>query len=268
MKTTKTSMMMAVLMAAALPFTAQALTIGFEEVEGYEAGNLAGQPSSGTQWALTNGSGNDVNVAAGVGNGGGAGLVNTSSGSGSNFVFYGFNTTNADLGFTFDSTSSILQYSFDWRPTQDLDGGNGQILFDFMIGSNADTGSNAALALRIHSSGRFQANDGGTLRTVDGLFSETGTYQTISGTINYATNQYTVFVGNTQLFTTNNEGNLGFQNVDSDNAYIRFSNLRGGSDSAQWREWNMDNISVIPEPSTLALLGIALGAVAMFRRRK
>ncbi|MCC5843509.1 MAG: PEP-CTERM sorting domain-containing protein [Verrucomicrobia bacterium] len=265
---TNKRLLFAALTAAALPFAAQALTIGFESGEGYAAGDLAGQPSSGTQWVNTFGAVNVVNVAAGVGNGGGAGLVNTSTGGGSNFVFYGFNTTNADLGFTFDSTSSVLQYSFDWRPTQDLNGSNGQILFDFMVGSNADTGTDAAMALRIHSSGRFQANDGGTLRTVDGLFGTAGTYSTISGTINYATNQFTVFVDNTQLFTTNNNGNLGFQNTASDNAYIRFSNLRGGTDSAQWREWNMDNISVIPEPSTLALVGIALGSMVFLRRRK
>lgn len=263
-----TKYQLALALALATPFAAQALTIGFESGEGYSAGDLAGQPSSGTQWVLTSGNTNTINVAAGIGNGGGAGLVNTSSGSGANFVFYGFNTTNADLGFTFDSTSSVLQYSFDWRPTQDLNGSNGQILFDFMVGSSGDTGADAAVALRIHNSGRFQANDGGTLRTVDGLFSNTGTYQTISGTINYATNQYTVFIGDTQLFTANNNGNLSFQNAASDNAFIRFSNLRGGDQSAQWREWNMDNITLIPEPSTLALLGIALGTLAMFRRRK
>ena len=267
MKTTKTSMIMAVLMAAALPFTAQALTIGFEEVEGYEAGNLAGQPSSGTQWTRTNAptAANVINVAAGVGLGNSQGIVGVGTGGGSNFVFYGFNTTNADLGFTFDSTSSVLQYSLDWRPTQDLDGTSASAIFSFAIGSDQDAGGSGAAQLSVRNNGVFVAQNGGATLTQAGLFT-TNTYATISGTIDYSSNIYTVFVNGVQQFTGTSSGNLAFVNSDSDNAFIRIGNLSGGT--TDYRSWSADNISVIPEPSTLALLGIALGAVALFRRRK
>lgn len=265
MKTTKTNMMMAVMMAAALPFTAQALTIGFETGEGYSVGNLAGQPSSGTQWAMVNGNTNIISVADSIGVGGSRGIVGSGTGGGSNFVFYGFNTTNADLGFTFDSASSVLDYSFDWRPTQALDGAVGTEIFRFAIGSDEVAAGNAALNLTIRASGRLIALDAGTNRAVDGLFT-LNEYATISGQVNYAANTFTVFVNDTQQFTSNNSGNLGFVNTASDNAFIRIGNLQGAN--ADYRTWNADNISIIPEPSTLALLGIALGAVAMFRRRK
>jgi len=258
---------MAVMMAAALPFAAQALTIGFEEVEGYEAGNLAGQPTSGTQWVITNpgnpANANPINVATGIGVGGSQGLA-SQSGGGSNFTYYGFNTSNSDLGFTFDSTSSILQYSFDWRVTQEFVT-NSVDIFRFVIGSDAAAGGSGAAQLTIRSHGVFVAQNGGSALTQADLFT-LNEYSTISGAIDYGTNTYTVFVDGVQQFTTTNSGNLAFVNSASNNAYIRIGNLTGTSDD--YRTWNMDNISVIPEPSTLALLGIALGAAALLRRRK
>lgn len=216
---------------------------------------------------MTNGNTNIINVATGIGEGGTQGLVGTATGGGSNFVYYGFNTTNTDLGFTFDSSSSVLDYSFQWRPTQDLDGGTGDAIFTFAIGSDQTTAGSAAMNLTIRASGRLVALDTATARAVDGLFT-LNDYATISGQINYAANTYTVFVDATQQFTSFNSGNLAFNNAASDNAYIRIGNINGGTNSALYRTWNADNISVIPEPSTLALLGIALGTMVFLRRRK
>ncbi len=259
------------LLAAACAVTAplaSAITIDFETASGYTTGVLSGKPSTGTQWALTNGGTNVVNVAAGVGVGGSQGIAGTGTGSGSNFVYYGFNTTNADLGATFDANSSIVDYSFAWRPTQAFGTSNSQSIFSFSIGSDTATGSNAALRLDIRSSGRLIALDGTTNQAVDGLFT-LNTYATISGQINYATNTYTLFVNGVQQFTSISGGNLAFNNAASNNAFIRIGNLGGAT--ADYRTWNADNIIVaIPEPSAFAALaGLgALGFAASRRRRR
>ncbi|MCC5846750.1 MAG: PEP-CTERM sorting domain-containing protein [Verrucomicrobia bacterium] len=249
--------------AAALPFAAQALTIGFETGEDYAAGNLA----NNSRWSVTNpgnpANANPINVTAGVGVGGTQGL-SSSAGSGSNFTYYGFDTTNADLGFTFDSESSILDYSFQWRATDDFAAASVDI-FRFTIGSSGAAGASAALSLTVRSHGVFVVLDGATTRTESNLFTS-GTYATISGQVNYATNTYTVFVDDTQQFTAFNGGSLAFNNANSDNAFIRIGNLTGQSDD--YVAWNLDNITVIPEPSTLALLGIALSSMMFLRRRK
>lgn len=255
-------------LAISLPLAAGAATIDFEAGSGYSLGDLAGQPSSGTQWAMTNGGGNIVNVASGIGTAGSNGITGTATGGGSNFVYYGYNTSNADLGFTFDSTSSVINYSFDWQPTQAMDGGTGDEIFRLTIGSSSNIGGSAAANLTIRASGRLIGLDGGTNRAVDGLFT-LNTYSNISGTIDYGSNTYTVFVDNTQQFTSVNGGNLAFNNIASDNAFIRIGNLNGASTTGQYRTWTADNISVIPEPGAFALLGglFVLGTVALRRRR-
>lgn len=250
-----------------LPLAHAGILINFEN---YNTGNLSGQPGTGTQWAIVNGSTSIVNVADGVGNGGGKGLVNTQLG-GSNFVHYGFNTSDSDLGFTFNSASTILNYSFDWRPTQTLDGSDSAYLFDFVLGSSLSTSfSDAANRISIRSDGALRVFDSTNTRLQTGLFFDSvGTYRTISGTLNYETKQFTVFVDGTQLFTDFNGGNLSFHGA-SDNAYIRVNNLLGNT-PANWHEWNLDNISLtqVPEPATASLLlGLLVTAFVVAQRRK
>lgn len=249
----------------AFSINSQALLIDFESGSGYSTGDLAGQPSSGTEWAMVNGGTNIISVASGIGVGGSNGIVGSGTGGGSNFVFYGFNTTNADLGFTFDPSSSVLDYSFQWRPTQTLDGPTGTEIFRFAIGSDEDTAGNAAMNLTIRASGRLVALDGSTNRAVDNLFT-LNEYATISGQVDYGSNTFTVFVNDTQQYTTINGGNLGFVNTDSDNAFIRIGNLQGAN--ADYRTWNADNISIVPEPHTYALIGGVLALLVVLIRRR
>jgi hypothetical protein len=258
-------------MASAILFAsaASALTIDFETGSGYAAGNLVGQPSTAgaTTWTRTNAAtaANVINVAAGIGVGGSQGIQGVGTGGGSNFVYYGFDTTNTDLGFTFDSASSVLSYSFQWRPTQALDGTSASDIFRFTIGSSENAGGNAALSLGVRNNGVFVAQDGTNARTQAGLFT-TNTYATISGEINYATNTFTVFVNNTQQFTDFNGGSLTFNNAASNNAFLRIGNLSGGT--TDHRTWNLDNISVIPEPSAVAaILGLGAFGLVYLRRR-
>ncbi len=260
----RTSLLAAACVALSAPF-ASAITIDFDS--GYTTGTLDGKPTSGTQWALTSGNTNVVNVTANIGVGGTQGIAGTGTGGGSNFVYYGFNTTSADLGATFDAASSIVNYSFEWRATAAFGSSNTQSIFAFTIGSSTTTGGSAAIRLDIRSSGRLIALDGATNRALDGLFTP-GTYATISGQVNYATNTYTVFVNDVQQFTSFSAGNLAFNNASSDNAFIRIGNLGGGT--ADYRAWNADNIIVaIPEPSAFAALaGLGVLGLAATRRRR
>lgn len=246
--------------------TAQAAAFVLNFDAGYLVGDLAGQPAAGTQWAMVNGNTNLINVEAGIGVGGTNGIAGMGTGGGSNFVYYGFNTTNADLGIVFDANSSVLEYSFQWRPTQALDGGAADNIFQFAIGSDQNAAQSAALSLTIRASGRLVALDGSTNRPVDGLFT-LNEYTLISGTVDYSTNTYTVFADGNQLFASINGGNLGFNNAASDNAFLRIGNLNGGN-AANYRSWNADNITVIPEPSTYAALFglLAIGLVILRRR--
>ena len=244
------------------------LFIGFEEEEGYSTGNLVDQPSSGTQWDETNPASpvGSISVVDGIGINGSRGIQGSANPS-SDFNYYAFNTTDADFGFTFDSESSVLQYSFQWRLADETFGGTA-FLFRFTVGSDHIRGDNAAMNLTIRADGRIIALDSGTNRARDGLFT-LNEYATISGVIDYGANTYTVWVDGEQQFTThgpNADGNLAFNNTDSDNAYIRIGNLSGTT--ADHREWNLDNIAIIPEPSAVAMLSLGLVTMLMARRRR
>jgi hypothetical protein len=225
------------------PLSAQ-VSIGFEPSEGYRPGHVDFQPRSGTQWKLLRGMNNLLLVEAGKGIDGGHALVNLATGSGANFVYYGFDTDLRNLGGTFSPTSSKVAYSFAWRPMQHLDGDNGSILMEFSIGGSGLTTGDAAVSLRIHSSGRFQVYDGETLQTIDDEFSETGRWRTISGVIDFGSKTFTIHLDETQLFRHRNRGNLRFQNPESNNLNLRIGNLRGASDILAWREWALDAIEL------------------------
>ena len=244
-----------------------ALTIDFSG--GYAPGDLLGQPGTGTQWIRTNAPAapNIIEVAAGVGAGGTQGIRSVSTGAGSNFVFYGFNTTNADLGFAFDSGASVLEYSFQWRPTQALDASDSPDIFRFSIGSSTNIGDSAAVRLTVRANGAFLAQNGGSALVQHALF-QADVYSTISGTIDYGSKTYTVFVDGTQLFDGTNGGDLAFENAAADNVFIRLGNLSAAN--PDYRAWSMDNISIIPEPATYAAFFglLAIGIVLLNRRRR
>lgn len=249
--------------------TANAMALNIDFGAGYSAGDLVNQPGAGTQWIRTNApaAANIIEVAPDVGVGGNQGIRGVSTGAGSNFVFYGFNTTSADLGHAFDAGSSALQYSFQWRPTQALDATDSPDIFQFSIGSSTNIGDNAAARFTVRANGAFLARNGGSFVVQAGLF-QANVYSTISGTIDYGAKTYTVFVDGTQLFTGTNDGNLAFDNAASDNVFIRIGNLSGAN--ADYRPWSMDNISIIPEPATYAAFFglLAIGIVLLNRRRR
>lgn len=265
---TKSKFLLAVLTAAALPFSAQAFTTGFETTDGYSNGNLSGQPSSGTQWTRTNGSDlSMIAVAGGVGLGGTAGLINQ-QGGGSDFTFYRIQLTNADIGTTFDADSTVLNYSFDWRLNDALFGSNnGAPIFQFSMGGTTNTASDSALGFEIRNGGRLFLLHGGDTAAADGRFTPQ-TWHTISGQVDYGANTFTLFVDDVQQFTNVNGGNLTFRGGAVENATVYFANRNASTDNASYLNWSVDNLTVVPEPSTLALLVIAFGSLLLLKNRK
>ena len=272
----RTSLGAAVLLIASATLPANAAMIGFESGEGYTASSiLGGQPTSGTQWARTNGSDiTGIQVTAGAGSGGTAGIT-PRQGDASNFTYYRFAALDADLGGTFDAASSLVEYSFDWRATQALDGPSGTNIFSFVVGSNDNAGANSALTLNIRANGRLAVNDGTTTRVVDGLLTTSTPvsdtpFRTISGKIDYATKTFTVFVNAVQQFTSFNGGNLSFNNSSAANPWVQIANLSADTipANANYRTWAADNvkIAIVPEPATLGLA--ALAGLACLRRRR
>lgn len=233
------------------------------DFDSYALGNLAGQTTNGVSWTRTNGptAPTIIEVQAGVGVGGSQGIVGRTGASG-NFTFYGFDT---NLGPAFNSSSSVVDYSFQWKPTQDLDGG-GQSIFTLALGSSANAGGNGALKLNIAANGNLVAETGGGNQTATGLFT-TNQFALISGTADFGSNTFTVFVNGVQQFTGVNGGSLAFVNSGADNVFIRVGNLTA-TDPAVYRTWVADDISVVPEPSTYALLaGLATLIMVGLRRR-
>jgi hypothetical protein len=247
-----------------------ALTFDFES---YSDGNLVGQPSSGTQWENALGSSPQIVVAAGAGVGGSKGITTGSPVPGnSNFVFNDFKANNTDLGLTFNANSTVLQYSFQWRPTQELNSSSATEIFRFAVGLDTSAaGNDPAMQIGIRSNNSLFVVTRGPSETwvASNLFT-LNQWATISGTINYGSNTYTVFVDDTQLFTDDfTGGNIPFRVTNLENAFIRLGNINAGSGSANYRTWTADNISIIPEPRTYALMGgVLVLAVALLRRRR
>lgn len=208
-----------------------------------------------------------VSVNATAGTSGGYGLINQQGGT-SNFTYYRIPLSNADIGTTFNASSTILDYSFDWRLNDAAFGSsNPSAVFQFAMGGTTNSASDSVLRLDVRNSGRFFAAHGGGSAVVDGLFTAQ-TRATISGQVNYATNTYTVFVNSVQQFTSVNGGNLTFLAGSVENANVYLANLNASTASTNYLNWSADNLSVVPEPTSALLLAAGLTTLVIFRRRR
>lgn len=260
------SITLAVLLCAsswALIPNANAILIGFEAGEGYSAGNLKGQPSSGTTW--TNASaGAGLLVTAGAGTSGSQAAVANNTASN----FYSFAPSNADLGGTFSPTTSKLAFSFDYKLSA-----NATYLgiAYFRIG----TTNGNVLRLSFYNNGNIVFSNGVGSSTAkvangtDNFFGAAGIYYSISGELDYFTQTYTLSVNNVAQSVGGNS-NFGFVSSSSSNGND-LNILSVNTADANWRSYSIDNISyaAVPEPTTSALLFLGLGGLfSVLRRRK
>jgi len=240
-------------------------------------GNLAGQPTTGTAWGGSNNSGTTAedNITSGNGVGGSQAITSQVGITGTNFTSYSFAPTTSDLAGTFNASSSILDYSFALRL-------NAAPNVSSTAVTRFRTGSDLALRFEMLSTGRINMLNGNgaggagsaiTLKTTTGgvtdFIAAANTYFTISGQVNYSTKTYTVLV-NSIAQTIGNAAasqNFGFFNNTASSATLTVFNLN--SDNANWISTSYDNISysVIPEPSSAALLGLSLGIIVFLRHR-
>ncbi|MAX26313.1 MAG: hypothetical protein CMJ19_17615 [Phycisphaeraceae bacterium] len=179
--------------------------IGFETTEGYNSGSLDGQPSSGTQWIQLQGTDAALKVNSSAGDvTSDYGIQNSTRTNNTPCVYqYLTSYSNDDLGGRFLSDSSELSYHlrFCLNSTSELDSNE---LFTMILGQNST--DKIALRLVVRRNGTFEfyhSNTSTAVNVKDKLgnnfsFAEdnSGRYINIKGTINYATNEFTLVADN------------------------------------------------------------------------
>jgi hypothetical protein len=261
--------------------SASAVTIGFETSEGYTTtggttfanGNLVGQGISPNNWTgSTSADADKLRVIANP--------VTTGNPSDQVVQLFDTNNTGTQLyrifspstGETFDPSSSIISYSLQFLyPSGAATNASAEIRF-----AVGDAGSGKQIfQLEFVSDGTIGFNDGTTNSKVlnsegNNFVGTTGTWVTISGTINYGTNLYTLNVDGVQQLGTDSSSNLDFYATDSKTAVL---NLRAmGATGANYTPIYLDNLdfTAIPEPGTSAAMvfGVVLLGAAFLRVRR
>jgi len=254
--------------------TVFAITIDFESVSGYSAGNLRTgastyQPSTGSTW-----SGGTTSTFASIN-------VNTTGGSpegravtqvgnaASNFQTYGFLPNTADLGMVFQAGVAQVKYSFDLAL-----GGTPNVSSTAV--ARVRFGSSEPVRFELLSNGNFSIGNGASnvfTKTTSGgptnFVAQANTYFTVTGTINFATTSFTASVNGVQQFSTGVDPNFAFASVgQAGDPRVNLINLN--ANSANWISTSFDNITLtaIPEPSTFAALAGLAAMVACVCRRK
>ena len=262
-------------LALMLPASAPAIIIDFETASGYSTtggttyanGNLVGQPSGTgvTKWTGTTTAGSDdIRVVA---DGGGQVAQTTNNAS---TPYYRFLPSDADLGGTFNSASSLLAYSFNVRYDTAL-AANGALVRPRFGDAN-----NPITNFELDAPGTFIYNDGAAnfaSKTVSAggtnFIATKDVWFVISGVIDYGTDTYTLFVNGVQQTGSGGAGdyNLNFLASGVQTAEFNMRDLGGGG--ATYVQLSFDNISLqlVPENGTGTLMGLALALMAFPRRR-
>ena len=219
------------------------------ELAGQGGGGDPGCPDSGNQVGCWDNVYNPtgLKVTAGAGSDGDQGLVS----SGSDFAPYVYHTDDALLGGTFDSASSILEYSFEYR--MDSIGSGFSDAFQFGVTGASDhvehvmkIGVQDHGGLYIEHGGTSDNNDGRTYLTRIGqpgsLLLDSPDFNVISGEIDYASQTFTVFINGAQYSyesgtVTDNGGNFIFDDtsalaIAAGNIMLLAANNSGVSDAS------------------------------------
>lgn len=253
---TRLSLSIILLGLLAVPLTSRALLIDFN---GYTAGsNLSGQPATGTQWS---GGGSDFLVTAGAGISSSNAVVTATKASSNTSSL--FSPSGLDLP-GFNGASSILNVGFQFRFVTMPDANTSSVAAIQFGFDGADT--NTAARFYLTSDGRLGFNNGAsTAILVSSLdINDTTTWTSVTASLNFATQTYTFSVNGTPYSTGGGTSIFNFRGP-TDAAAFRLTDIG----SANSKSVAFDNISVtvVPEPSIGALLGVA-GLLAIGRRRR
>jgi hypothetical protein len=247
---------------AVLPVPVRAIDIDFESgylsVGGINAnGSLTGQPSTSgaTKWTASDQApANDTyRIAPDTITGSGQMLASTSSSNAA--TFYTFTPGDGDLGGTFNSVSSVinfsLQFAFNTTAAYTNRGSDQMALGRISFGPTLAP----ILTIELVSSGELDFSDGPDTCVVTstptnastgfggGFVAKKNVNVTISGAIDYAKGTYTLSVNGVQQRTAKNATNLAFRNpAGADGDAINLRELNGGSPS--YIPTSFDNISL------------------------
>jgi hypothetical protein len=245
-----------------ISMSAPALIIDFDT--GYTAGNLVGQTDpSGEIWALDFGDTSGIDVASYSG----SNVMSLRGSDASGAVGVAdFLPTTGELGFAFDNTSSVVTYSVDIARQAATPG---LVRFDLV----GDAKNDVIVRFEFFETGmNFIYNNSGTgtgqnpqnTQLTGSPFptagdSETG-FLNANVTLDFANNLITSvqYNGVERLTSSLTLGDR----ADTETSLGISVEGRGTE------PYYFDNITIIPEPSTFALVGIALGAAFFIRRRK
>ena len=247
-------MLAGALVVLGLVAPAGATTIGFETAEGYETGDLAGQPGTppgGTQWSLRQGAGGVLTVAGGgVGDGSTAALRIDVDGDNDHYIFQ---TGAPEIG-AFDPDSSVVNYS--WKFKRDDPGATGDNRrMVFWVGS---WGSVTSVEIRSGNDNILYA--GGTVGGIAGWnqIDVTARWRPAAETETYDISINGVDKG-TFDFTYQHHSGGGY----APPTFWLISKDVGDPGQLGY----VDDVTIVPEPATMGLLVIG-GVLAMLRRRK
>ena len=247
--------LVAALAVTALVVPAQATFIGFETSEGYDIGNVVGQPGDppgGSQWINRNASGGN-NVADGAGIGGSRGVVM----GGVGYSRSAFVVGEPELGAPFNRLSSVVDYTWNVKTT-----GNDGNVGEFYIGSKSDM-NHSAFGMRIvyyegWKNPKIYHRPGGSASGYIDL-QTAGNWDVFDLRVDWGTKKYDLTVNGSVIGT-------GFDftysyGTDDDNGNFTIQS------SAAAALCSVDNITIVPEPATLSLLAVG-GVLALVRRRR
>ncbi len=239
------------------PILAQAFTTSFEAGEGYTAGELVGQPSSGTTWGGT--SGIATVVTSGGNPNGHVSLVGVSS----DLSPVNFAPTDLDLGgATFPQS---INFSFDIR-NDSFDGGGDDLLGRIVVLRDAAAPNRSrSLRLSLNVNGTVEVVSdtfvGGSLNVM--AFGDATSFSNFSGTLNFADQTSTLSI-NGAAVNGGSPFNFNVQSGTGSDAYGFFeANVAGVGNT-----YSLDNLSLtaVPEPGTAGIFLGGLAALLAFRR--
>lgn len=253
--------------------SAKAILIDFETSSGYSLGSLIGQTPTGSNHAWRGTSGVNANILQVTADANGQYLKASNISGASGGPSFIFDSTSSDVGGTaekpFDATSSVLSFSFDFRYDDTL-ASSANSAVRFRIGNT----TTPAIALEFLTTGQIYYNDGSSYNYKVKTASNTNFTATkdawisISGTINYLTGTYTLYINGVEQTGNSSTQSLAFATTDSQNATILIRDLASGT--ANFVGYSIDNINLamIPEPAAYGIILAALSALLFIMRFK
>ncbi len=251
-KSSWNSPVLLVMAVLAMVGSAQAILIDFSS-PGYAVGDLDGQGATATKWS--NGGDGPRNIVISESGNQAVQLQSSTSGTCS---WYTFNPTDSDLGQTFNTGSSILDYGFKVR-WDDRRANYGSTVWGVYVGAGY---SNNAVFLAGSANGDIRISHGNGDTNITGEnHAEVGQWLAISGTIDFSTKKFTVSLDGVD------KGTYNFGNSSTNKVEILLSSWNAANTNT-FCPCSFDDIRIgnVPEPATMGLF--ALGVLGVLKRKK